>query len=147
MPLVSELPVQVTVDEIVVVLRALTGFGEALAVPEKVGVGGGGGAVPVGRTKRVTLCAGRVVVKLPPETATSVRRPMLLAAVSCHGCAVPPLAKLARFTVTVVEPERTLFTSTSVRAPSLARVAAKAERLSGFGAAAETLVSPKADLF
>src|SRR6266542_2577061 len=122
MPFVSEPLVQVTLEEIVLVLRALTGFGEAIAVPVKVGVGGGGGAVPVGRTKRVMLCAGSVVVKLPPETVTSERRVMLLAAVSCHGWAVPPLAKLARLTVTVAEPERTLFTSTRVMAPSAARV-------------------------
>src|SRR5262245_29594536 len=130
MPFVSEPPVQVTVEEMVVVLRARTGFGEALAVPENVGVGGGGGGgggggpVAVGRTKRVTLGAGSAVVKLPPETVTSDRRVMELAEVSCHGCAVPPLEKLVRFTVTVVEPERTLLTSTRVSAPSAARVAA-----------------------
>jgi hypothetical protein len=97
-------------------------------------------------TYKVILCAGTEVVNADPLKATSARCVIAFADVSCHACALPAAAKLARFTVTGVEPVSTLLMTITVIAPSDARVAANAERLSGFGALAETLVSPKADL-
>ena len=67
--------------------------------------------------------------------------------VSWITCAVVPATKFAKFKfkVSSVLPERTLLITMTVSAPSDARNAANAERLSGAGAIAETLVSPNAD--
>jgi hypothetical protein len=58
----------------------------------------------------------------------------------------PDAAKWAMFRLTDVLPLSTLLITITVIAPSLVRSAAKAERLSGFGTVAETLVSPKVEL-
>src|SRR6188472_1967620 len=97
-------------------------------------------------TYKVILCAGTEVTKLDPAKLTSDKCVIAFAEVSCHACAPPAAAKFARFTVTGVEPDNTLLMTMTVIAPSDARVAANADRLSGFGALAETLVSPNADL-
>jgi hypothetical protein len=47
--------------------------------------------------------------------------------------------------MTAVVPERTLLIAMMVRAPSALRSAANTARVSGVGATAETLVSPKPD--
>ena len=101
--------------------------------------------LPVGSTNKVTLCAGTVVLKLDPVKAASARRVMAFAEVSCQARATPVAEKLARLRVTGVVPESTLLTTITVIAPSLERCAAKAERASGLGTLAVTLVSPKVE--
>src|SRR6185295_7920080 len=97
-------------------------------------------------TYKVILWAGTDVAKVDPPKLMSDKRVIAFAEVSCHACALPAAAKFARFTVTGVEPVSTLLMTITVIAPSDARVAANADRLSGFGTLAETLVSPNADL-
>src|SRR4029077_1378367 len=107
---------------------------------------GGVFGIPPATTYRVMLCAGTLTAKLDPAKLTSARRVIAFALVSCHVCATPDAAKLARFTVTGVAPESTLLITITVMAPSSARVAANADRLSGLGTDAATLVSPNVDL-
>ena len=106
-----------------------------------------GWAVPPlpGTTKSVMLCAASVVERAPPDTATSPRRVIVFAAVSCHAWAEAPGVKFARLRFTSAA-LATLLIAITVRAPSALRWAAKTARLSGFGPVARTLTSPKADL-
>ena len=99
-----------------------------------------------GITKSVTVCAGSVAARLPPETATSARRVIAFDASSCQAWAADPAAKLERFSTRAALPVRRLCTTMTVSAPSSERNAAKAESVSGSGAVARTLTSPKADL-
>src|SRR5437773_4518738 len=96
-------------------------------------------------TNSVTLCGGTVATKLDPPKLKSARRVIEFDDVSCHACAAPLAAKLAKFSVIGVAPERTLLTTITVSAPSLERCAANTESASGSGALAATLVSPKPD--
>ena len=74
-------------------------------------------------------------------TAASASRLIWFADVNCQTCETPLPAKFARFTVVVAVLVDLLITIT-VKAPSPVRSDANAETLSGFAAAAETLVSP-----
>ena len=68
-------------------------------------------------------------------------------AFNCHTCAVPMFGKFVTLIVTAAFVVACLLITITVKAPSLDRVAAKVETLSGFGPIAATLVSPKPDLF
>ena len=76
------------------------------------------GPVEPGSTKSVTLCAGTLVEKPCAATLTSARRLIAFAEVNCQTCAAVPAAKLARFTVTGVDPDNTLEMTITVSAPS-----------------------------
>jgi hypothetical protein len=86
------------------------------------------------------------VVRLFPLKVTSARGAIVFAEVNCHTLALEPWAKLARLIVVGVLLVRYLLITITVSAPSDERRAAKAERLSGFGTVACTLVSPNVDL-
>ena len=85
------------------------------------------------------------MLKVFPVKERSPKRVMLLAEVSCHICAVPLGRKLVNVTLAGAALESCLLMTTNVSAPSVERVAAKVATVSGFGAVAEMLVSPKAD--
>ena len=106
-----------------------------------VGAEGAVGWVPVrGITNNVMLCAGSVVLSAwAPETGTSASRAMVLAAVTCQASAVVPCAWFA-MVIVVAAAAVVLLIRMTVSAPSPARSAAKAATVSGFGAAAATLV-------
>ena len=88
------------------------------------------------------LCDGTVSARLDPVSATSARRLIAFADVSCQTCAAAPAVKLARDSVTGVLPAILLITITVI-APSEVRVAPKTDRLSGFDdEVVFTLVSP-----
>ena len=75
-------------------------------------------------------------------TVASARRLIVFALVNCQTWAGPLAVKLARLTETGVVSLSCLQTTMTVRAPSLARWAAKAETWSGLTTLVETLVSP-----
>src|SRR5207248_5251520 len=100
---------------------------------------------PAGTTSSVMLCGGSVTASAEPATATSGRRAIVLAAVSCQARAAPPETKLAMLITAGVLPDDDLLTTMTVSAPSDDRNAANAATASGLGAVAATLVSPKAE--
>jgi hypothetical protein len=79
--------------------------------------------------------------------ATSVSRLIVLAEVTCHASAAANGEKFVIARVMGVLPLSALLMTITVSAASVDRMAAKVERLSGLGAIAETLVSPKVILF
>ena len=101
---------------------------------------------PAGITNSVMLCCGTVRATVEPLTGTSERCVIVFADVSCQTWALVPAPKFTSESVTGVEPDSTLFTTITVSAPSLERVAANADSESGSGTVAETLVSPNVDL-
>ena len=92
------------------------------------------------------LCAGKELEIELPERATLLRWLITFAEVSCHTSALLPGRKLARLIVAEIGAASCLLITMTVIAPSLERIAAKVETLSGLGPEAETLVSPKVDL-
>lgn len=69
---------------------------ERLAVSQKENVLGDAiapdcsdGGVPCGSTNKVMLCAGRVLLNVPPLKDRSLNRLMTPAEVSCHTCTLP----------------------------------------------------------
>src|ERR1051326_4006896 len=105
----------------------------------------GGWTAPGGATKRVMLCAGRVVEIVLAETETLLRCVIVLAEVSCHTCALLAARKFERTMFGDIGVRSCLLITMTVRAPSVERIAANVEMLSGFGPVADTLVSPKVD--
>jgi len=66
---------------------------------------------------------------------------------TCQTFADPPALKFAMLRLTGVVPVSVLLITMIVSAPSLLRMEAKLDRLSGLITVAPTLVSPKVDLF
>src|SRR3954467_15382731 len=90
------------------------------------------------------LCGGRLTPSVEPDKATSATRVIAFVAVSCQACAGPaPRTKLAMVICAGAVTDAALLIAMIVRAPSRDRTAANAATLSGSGAAAVTLVSPK----
>src|SRR6266850_1683085 len=100
-----------------------------------------GGTDAAGRTKSVMLWAGTELLIVFALTATSESRLIVLAAVSCHTCAVPAPGEFVSAMLIGLLPLNTLLTTMTVNAPSEERTAPNAERLSGFGTVAATPVS------
>ena len=96
-------------------------------------------------TKSVTDWGGRETEIAPVAVPTSATRVMAFDEVSCQRSAVPEGTKFASVIVAGVEPESALLITITVSAPSAVRSAAKAETVSGVGAVARTLTSPKVD--
>src|SRR5260221_5151445 len=95
-----------------------------------------------GTTNSVTLWPGNVTARVERSIASSARCVIALVAVSCQTSAGPLGAKFARFRLTV-DAAGSLLIAMIVNEPSAVRCAANTASVSGSGAAAETLTSPK----
>ena len=94
---------------------------------------GQGGRRAAGITNKVMLCAGRVLLKVPPVKAMSLRCVIVFAAVSCQTCAVPAGKKFVTANVAVAFVPSCLLMAMMVSEPSEERRAANVATRSGFG--------------